>query len=711
MTYASELAALSRTPVTFCKMTLDYCSRTFGTSPCYPTGPNLLLNGAYWYGANGIAPPSNWTDLDVTVCSIYNGYLKISGDPISTRGFTQEVAVETGKWYRVTASAYKSFLGGNAQVKIGTTSGASDIALLETDSITAVVLSQEFQATTASVFISIVSAASFPLAGVASFDNVVLIANDHKCYNTFETCRDRTNYAKSTKEYKFTTADAKLPFKSGERPYIKSISYMPTEIKDELTVKARTTIELYDEPDTDIGIDPYYATRSSIQGTFWKKLLARNPNYKGRYVNIYEGFSSLAEVDFVQKFVGVIDNITMGRGSVKIEVVDLLKALEKVDIPPKLDVKLAIDVAIDALQMTLSGTDLTSLDDPLGYVRIGDEIIKYEAINTTTGIISTCTRGVFSTTAATHSAKDKVQKVRYYAPDDPFQQMIDILGDAGTDLAYVDTDAYTDALSWPAGDLDMSAVISEPTKASDPYWELVNLLGCKSWVGEDLKITIARDIPNRPGRTYTTFTDDENIKEKSASVDLNQASLITRCSIYWDKATVAKEDEKASYNRLDVAVDASAEGVNEYNESSEKEILTRWLQTGLAEEGLLAHYVQALALRHVYLHRDPMPLLTFDAELKDSAIATGDYAKITMDELLGTDGNELTAEHFQIVKREQSENTITLKALRLSGRRIMCVAPAGTPVYASATAAQKEYGFISGADGRMTDDSQPYVIW
>jgi hypothetical protein len=536
-----------------------------------------------------------------------------------------------------------------------------------------------------------------------------------ECQNTFQNCQARTVFARTTKEYKFTSHEAPLPFSTGERPYIKSISYLPTEIKDSLTVKGRVTLEMVDEPDTDIGIDPYVANRTTVQGTFWKKLLARNPNYKGRPLKLYDGFTGLAESDFTtdgKMFSGIVDNITLGKGTVKIEAVDLLKALDQVEIPVKLNIKLASDITAAQASITFISDDMASLDSPTGYIRIDDEIIYYGAINTTTKIISSCTRGMFSTTAATHSANDKVQAVKYYAEDNPFDTMEQILLDAGIaagdiyDTAFDNEQAFTD-------DLNVMAVISEPTKASDLYYELVDLLGCKTWVSESLQITIARNLPNHPDRTYTALTDDEDILVDSCSVDLNQKSLITRCSIYWDKDATAKEDEAASYGRLTMALDADAEGVNEYNEIAEKKIMSRWVSPDVTgTEEVLDRWIEAIACRQVWQHLDPQPLLTLDVEIKDSGLLTGQYATIDTDELQDADGNDLGGVTFQVVRRERKENKITLKCLRLTGKRICYFAPADAPDFSVATDAEKEkYGYFTSADGRMADFTEGYVFF
>lgn len=407
-----------------------------------------------------------------------------------------------------------------------------------------------------------------------------------ECYNTFPTCQVKTAYVKTTKDYKFTNHEAPLPFSTGERPYVKSISYLPTEIKDTLTVKGRCTTEMTDEPDTDVGFDPYVSTRASVQGTFWKKFLARNTNYRGRRIAVYDGFVGVSEADFIlygPRFVGGLENITISRGAVKIEAADLLKSLDDVEIPAKLNLKLATDITIAATSITLAGTDLSSMDSPSGYIRVDDEIIYYAAINTTTKIISSCTRAMFGTTAAEHNANAKVQLCKYYAAMSPFRTMCQIMDDAGVLEDDINVCAYVVAHDFGEA-MNVSAIITEPEKASTLYWELVDLMGCKSWVAEDQRITIARTVPNHPDRTYSEITDEQSILERSGSVDLNRESLITRGTIYWDLDPIGKPGEQTDYRRVNIAVDADAEGVNEQNQIAEKKIMTRWVSTGTLGE-------------------------------------------------------------------------------------------------------------------------------
>lgn len=534
------------------------------------------------------------------------------------------------------------------------------------------------------------------------------LATGEPCYNTYPTCKYKTAYLKQTKDYKFTSANASLPFKTGERPYIKSVQYLPTEIKDNLTVSSRVQIELHDEPDTDIGIDPYVSQRSSIQGTFFKKLIARNLNYKGRYVKLYEGFSGLAEAEYQQRFIGIIDNITLSRGFIKIEVKDILKKLSDIEVPLKLNLKLA--AAMSDTQTTVTLNSVSGLDSPSGYIRIDDEIMYYTGIS---GVVLTgCSRGYFSTTASSHSANTKVQKTRYYAPQNPFDLLKEILQtDGGIDVSYIDTTQFDYWRDYPDLEPNFSAIISEPVKLDKLYFELIDILDCKSWVAEDLKITIRRNMPNKPGRGYTELSDSSNIIHNSGSVDLNQKSQITKASVMWNMKTIGKIDEFNNFERIDVAIDVDAEGENEYNESLEKKFFVRWFSTRYLQEETAMQYAKNFSSRQVYRQRDAQPIISFELELKDSDMKTGDYIKLTTDEILEKQGNNLNKAIFQVIKRDFKGHKITLSALRILPRRFGFIGENTLPDWDSANDNDKEYGFVTDNLGKMPDLVTGYAIW
>jgi hypothetical protein len=545
------------------------------------------------------------------------------------------------------------------------------------------------------------------------------LATGTHCYNTWGTCKYLSAYLAAPKEYKFSSADAKAAF-DGCRPYIDSVKLLPTEIKTNFTVSGRVNVDFLDEPDEDVGVDPYWSERSSHPGTFFKKLLARNKNYKGRRIRVYEGYAGMTEGDYVLRWVGKIENITISGSSVKLEAVDLLKDLSKIEVPPRLAIKLAVDLASGQMA-AVTLTSVGGLDVSNGYIRVDDEIIGYATANTETNQLLNLTRGAFGTGAIDHGVNDKVQKCRYFPPTNPYDLLLGMLTvDAAIASEYADSAAFEFYKTWPGGDVDFWTIISEPMKLSDLYFEIVDLLDAKSWVAEDLKITIRRNVANSPGQTLYKLTDADHIIHRSMKVDLNEKSRITRTLIYWQKSPTGKDKEVTSYSRLDVAIDADAESASGYGEVIEKKIYCRWLDTTYQQEELVAQYVRNLAMRQTRRSRDAQALVTLELDTKDSEIKTGNFVQLDSDELLNPDGTPLEASTFQSVRREKKKSTIALTLQRIvSGTRICFICPNEDqetptdpyPAYASASELEREYGFITENDGLMPNGDPGYIIW
>jgi len=168
-----------------------------------------------------------------------------------------------------------------------------------------------------------------------------------KCYNTFPTCQDKANYINSGKTYRFISNAlpvAVINVFQNVRPYVKSISDIPTEIREKDTVVKRLKVDLFDEDDNDLGIDPYYSDRGPQPGSFWKKFIQRNKNYRLGTLEYLQGFEGLPENEFQTKFKGKIDNISYGGGMAQIDSVDFLKELSKLNHPIKTNLLLTEDV-------------------------------------------------------------------------------------------------------------------------------------------------------------------------------------------------------------------------------------------------------------------------------------------------------------------------------------------------------------------------------
>ncbi len=554
---------------------------------------------------------------------------------------------------------------------------------------------------------------------IRTFGTSPCLATGTPCYNTWATCKYLFAYSATPKEYKFSNVDAKVAF-DGCRPYVDNVKVLPTEIKTNFTVSGRITVDFIDELDEDVGTDPYWSMRSSHPGTFFRKLLARNKNYKGRRVRYYEGYSGMIEGEYVLRWVGKAENVKITGNHVQLEAVDLLKELAKIEVPPRLAIKLAVDLA----QGTTAAVTLTSvdgLDASAGYVRVNDEIIGYATASTETRQLLTLTRGAFGTTAVDHGVNDKVQKCRYFPPTNPYDLLLEMLReDAAIAEEYINATQFEFYKTWPGGDVDFWTIISEPMKLSDLYFEIVDLLDAKSWVAEDLKITIRRNVANSPGQSLAILTDADHIIHRSMNVDLNEKSRITRTLIYWHKSPTGKDGEVTSYARLDVAVDVNAESASGYGEVTARKINCRWLDTTYEQEEVVAQYVRNLAMRQTRRSRDAQAIVTLELDSKDSERKTGDFVKLSSGEILNPDGTPLSESVFQIVRREKKKNRIALSLLRIvSGTRICFICPNQDletppdpfPAYSSASELELEYGFITEDTGIMPNGDPGYIIW
>jgi hypothetical protein len=723
MTYATELADISRKPISLVVMTLDYCAETYGVLPCNAT-TNLIPNGSVWTGATGVTPPTGYTNGThggiYTIFDSGDGYahdaclkIEVNAVPDSDPYLRLHISdLVIGTIYRFSFD-FKHGDGTSGLVYLGTAVDANDIkAWAVLTDATWTTHTHIWTATATDLYVS-TAAMSGTTGQYELFDSFTLCENANylPCYNTFPTCLDKPHYNKSSKDYKFTPNEMPLPFKAGERPYLKGISYLATKIGDNLTVTGRTKIELYDDLElTDVGVDPYYATRTTVQGTFWKKFIARNRNFKGRPVKIYEGFEGLTEAEFLAQpsWNGIIDTVSLDKGVIKIDVVDTLKKLSDIDVPAKDNIK--VDSIITAAATVLTMSTLADISSS-GFVRIGDEIIGFGTFSSIGNFLSDCTRGEFGSIATTHSTGAKVQRCRYYPLDDPFTHIQNILSvDAGIPASQINTSAFTHAATWPSTDVQMSALISEPKKVSDIYYGLVKLVDCKTWVNEDLKITIARNIGNAPSQTYTTWTDSENFIYESAGVDMNEESRITRCSLYWDMMSTGDDEKPSDFNRLNIAIDVNAESSKEYNDTIEDITFTRWINSSAAVPTTqMNQYANNMTARRMKHHRDALPILSVSVERKDADVRVGSKIKVTTDEINTIDGSDFTG-RFQVIERKFGQSKSDYKLMQLPRRRTAFITDA-TQGYTSASDAEKEYGHICSSGGFMSNQEEGYYIW
>jgi len=564
-----------------------------------------------------------------------------------------------------------------------------------------------------------------------TFGTSPCLATGTKCYNTYPTCKYLSAYNKTTKDYKFTLREKPLPF-PGPRPYLKAEQYLSTEIQPDeaVTIDHRVTLEFYDEPDSDVGIDPYLADRSSVQGTFWRKLKARNSNYKGRQVRIKKGFiyQGFIESDYVDYFLGVIDNIEIHGGIAKLIIKGLLQVTNE-EYPKSCDgtIKTAITSGSTSFIVTEKPTGTTQYS-ATGYVYIESdsgvpEIVYYGSRSYDSGTgettFSTLTRGQYGSlgwqAATSHAANKKVQQVIVFDNQNIVDVTKLILNAVGISDTYIDTTQFTNEkniwLSWA----NVTRILHKPQKAKQYLKEIKEQFLVSIWQGEDMKIKIKYLGPAIPGQTYYTINDTANIIHQSVSVDDNNESRVTRVIFYHSQLADTDGTEPKDFSGVVVNIDSTAEGTDSYNEKKEKVVYGTWIQgntlAGTVGKKILTRF------------KDGIKIIPFDLELKDSSgdpvnapetfLKVGDVFELTTAALQDIDGTA-TMKRYHVVKKEQkTQGRYALKTMdsKIGDGRWGFIAPAGYPDYSSATTVQREYAFISDSAGKMSDGTDSYTVW
>lgn len=568
-----------------------------------------------------------------------------------------------------------------------------------------------------------------------TFGTLPCAASGAPCYNTLATCKYKAAYLATTREFKFCTAEAPVPLPGQMvRPYLSDERYLSQEIlmNEALVLNQRCTLTMIDEPDTDIGIDPYRVSPSlreassgneatTAAGTFWRNLLARHRNYKNRPITIKRGFvaDGFTEADYQTAFRGVLENIEIAsNGSVKIESVGLLK-LTDVDYPKKTDGRLFAALTSGATTIVLeawSGVDTYAVTpstqyDASGYLRIGDEIIYYASVsfNSTTGYttFSGVVRGLFQddgwSAAAAHDAGDAVDQVAYMQGN-PIDLMQSLLNKAGIANADINTAGFADVKgTWFTGVI-FRGVLWEPIKIKRLLLELREQTATLLWQGDDQKIHIDAIMKRVTGATHTV-TDDANIVLRSNAVQDQQSQRVTRAALYYDIKAGTKGDETSHFRLGAVAVDKDAE--DEFQEVKERApIYSRWIRSFLTGND----YPRIVASRIVRRFRNGSLVATFESELKDE-YATGEIIELVTSQLLGENGRP-SARLFLITRKEQvSPGKFRYKAIDVpSAGRYLIIAPSGHPDYMAATDVEREYGYISSSAGKMSNGDDGYLI-
>jgi len=563
-----------------------------------------------------------------------------------------------------------------------------------------------------------------------------------ECYNTYATCQDIPNFNNTSKTYRFYQPVSNWPRGQIGFPAINGKPrFTPCEIdpRGSLGKRGSVSITLKDFADDDLFVDPYAATRTynpETQGTFFGKLKARSPYYKGRLMKVRQGYinTPFSFNDFEDRLY-VIDSIKINQraGTVTITGKDLLKLTDstKATAPVASDGTLSVQLSkgqSNAVLQTGEGTDYDT--DPytgsaisgsiLGYAMIGDELVSFTGISTDT--MTGLTRGLQGTDAAIHEVGENVQFCLHFEN----KNVLDIINyllktGAGINESYIPYDAGlttptgTDDEwdiehdSWLSGN-DLTYTVIEPTGINKLLKQICEQNLIYMWFNEiDQEIKLRAIAPALKNETPPTLTDAANIVKDSVQVKDNEAGRISEVWVHYGIIDITDKLDKASnYRNHKIVIDTESEGVNAYAEKAIRVIYANWLSSSNA--GLIL----TLAGRLLSRYSGTPQFVNFKIDSKDKNIWTGSGVNLDTLAFQGVDGAN-RIQSMQVLKAFDDHDKqlvdLTAESWNYELYRYAFIAANSMGDYTAESAAnQAAYGFISQNDGLYTDGSNGHLI-
>lgn len=559
-----------------------------------------------------------------------------------------------------------------------------------------------------------------------------------ECYNTRSTCQDTDNYKKIKKGYRFCSVDAGHPVDRGFIPCIVTDpKFTPTEIKPDagLSTRSQVTVTVRDFPHHDRGVDPYFSTRAAPSGTFFGRLIARNPYYIGRSMITKTGYlTDTFDHDNFQSRLYILKDIVGPRMQgneiyydfIGKDILELANNL-KTKIPAPTDA--TIDETTSPSGITAVSTSLTlastsALSDfPTGggTIMIGDEVMTYASRGSPENVLTGLTRELYGTTADSHDGGDGVQVCKIFTGG-PFDVLYEILNTyLGISASYIpysggspEMDWDTEQRLWYSG-VNMSALFVEPEGVKDLISNLCEAFQIDLWWDEeDQQIKAKGNVPPLANASVTELTDNGHLIKEKTSVQAMTDRRFSRMVLHFNKIDYSEDDKKSNFSRHHYEVDATAESSDAFDEIKTKEIKTLWLNA--AEASIASQTAQRFLAR---FGRTTPTKFMFEVDAKDSTIKTGDLIDINSIHLQGLTGVPVST-RFQITKRKEIKqgHSYQYEALKfifstrngfIADNALDTTSP--MTVYDNASSAQKDANaFVGPNTGLFPDDGNLYVI-
>lgn len=471
----------------------------------------------------------------------------------------------------------------------------------------------------------------------------------------------------------------------------------------------QVTIDLVDFVDDDRREDPFYTdpSRDGIDhaaGTYFGKLMARNPWWTGHRLQVIEGWATdgvwhatdaITHRYFIRDVQGPSD------GRVQVTAAGPLQLLNLGDIE-------APAPSQGVLELDIGETDAAArIQDPViaedypaaGLVRIGDEVLLYAR----SGQDLALTRGRFGTVAGEHRAGDSIQRCLQYA-DTPIVGIIaDLLTTyGGVAPALLATDEWAEEQAQWLSLYRLGGVVSQPTKVLDLVQELLEASATILWWDDARGQVRLRAV--RPAVQPTGTWGDRFHLLGPPAVKRDLGERVSRTDVLLDLRSADRDPKDASSYRVRLLGLDQGESATEHGSPQVRLIATRWIATDQIALAARAAFQVTAQLR------DGRQTIVVEVGAKDANRQIGDVIEIVSKDIVDTTGQPMRTRTI-VIRREAirpgSTYRYTLERVPFGGR-FAFLTDLDTPDYPDAAGYQRDPGgFFAPADGSGFGPANP----
>ena len=485
------------------------------------------------------------------------------------------------------------------------------------------------------------------------------------CFNTRETCQALTKYRldnSGKRQYLFSQemGDRLTGIERNAHSALISVSSAPTEIVPTkgISLRSNVTIKLRDFMSTDTDTDDHAASRSYIttdQGSYFEKLLARNPHYVGRTVEVFDGYvaynGSIQAQDGKKKY--IIDSMFLDNDVLTIKCKDPMTLADelKAKVPTPSNFSLGetlntsthshINLRFDGV--ALDGSDSADkakvvaefgADNATGFVRINDEILAYTVdVSGSHASLDFTGRNEWGTKGNTeaYEVDDTVQKCLAFGQYDgggTAETINDVAFELLVNQAGIPAEACNNTTggiySWVDEKTNwlstyrIDTIFSEPKEVNKQISQLGSMVGVNFFYDDlSAQIVMRAETPEIDSTGIVRVTDDHIIEDSYKLIQADK-DRISRVYYYYNlRNSIDDRDKPKSFKNLYVNIDSDSETDFEYAKESNK-VIYGW---GIKDSSTATSVSQRLLNR---FKKTPITC-TFKLDASYDQLSTGDH--------------------------------------------------------------------------------------